>query len=204
MADINQDKLIEEHLKRLLSDYSVGYTEEQKTKIINEFQHFKLHNNNIKISFREIIRNKTLQFFIGTIILVLLLIYVFVKIFPSEKKDVINNPPSEPSTYTTTNNDTCQISPYHIDSAKDKSSATLTIHISPKDTISNKQLLNSDISTQITETSPKTVSLDTLYNKPKRKKKRISKKNTDTDEIVPLPLLEPQKPQSNPDTREEE
>lgn len=214
MPEINEDKILEEHLRQLLKNHSVPFSEEQRAEIIREFENFKHHSNRINISFKDIIQNKTLQIIVLSVISVIVLIYLFTQLFPAEHSND-DNPHNSNQNFTDISDSipasedsvssfgTNTVAPLKNDSLKSINtySESSTEHQAAKQEAGKNSVQQS---MQNNNNSVQTVVRDSIPQLPPKKKKKRKKDtlNTNTEE-GPLPVLE-FKRQFNGNTKEEE
>lgn len=217
--DSNDNKQLEEHIKSVLNDYSIPYTEEDKNAIIREFENTKYHSSNFNISFKEIIQNKTLHFVIIAILSVAALIYILTKIFPADSSDNHSNTTSVVSDTTDIQEDTAVrvfTSPNTVQN--NTSAAVNTVIPSPTSSPNTTTFpSSSDKNNPVNAFNPNAQKKDTLQSsptptadnntseKPLKKKKR-RKNNADNNETQDntLPVLEPKTPSTNNENVKEE
>lgn len=206
MQDLSQDKQIEEHIRKLFSNYAVPFSDEQKQELINNVHHLKLHSKKINIPIKEILLNKTFLLVIGSIIGVIVLIYIISHLSPSEKttdkhttistdslelnkKDSIHRIPSNnPGAFVTPKSNTTEIS-----------SKT-------KDTIRNEKNIPKKLDSALISQPLQLQKTDTTNKIPLKKKRKKRKRNSTTDEISndPLSPISPKPPENNDNIKEEE
>lgn len=217
MAELDENKKIEEHIRSVLKDFTVSVTEDQKNFLFQKYDQIKTHHKNIQFHLPEIIKNKTLWIISGPFVLIILLIYI-VTLFSSPSND---DPPTQSinTSVDTTNNqsishpiDTTKHTPSHRDTIP-STSKTNTISITtPSQTnitspTNNNKELNKTTNDQNTDNSKKldTTTIPKKSNTsndivPKKKKKKRTQESNVEDQN--LPVLEPKTPELN--TKEEE
>jgi len=218
MAELDENKKIEEHIRSVLKDFTVSVTEDQKNFLFQKYDQIKTHHKNIQFHLPKIIKNKTLWIISGSFVLIILLIYI-VTLFSSPSNDESSTQSISPSVDTTNNQsiphpiDTTKHTPSHRDTIT-STSKTNTISITtPSQTnitspTNNNKELNKTTNDQNTDNSKKldtTVSQksntsDDIVPKKKKKKKKRTQENNVEDQN--LPILEPKTPELN--TKEEE
>ena len=217
MAELDENKKIEEHIRSVLKDFTVSVTEDQKNFLFQKYDQIKTHHKNIQFHLPEIIKNKTLWIISGSFVLIILLIYI-VTLYSSPSNDEPSTQSISPSVDTTNNQsishpiDTTKHTPSHRDTIT-STSKTNTISITtPSQTnitspTNNNKELNKTINATNTDNSKK---LDTTISPqksnisndivPKKKKKKRTQESNVEDQN--LPVLEPKRPEFN--TKEEE
>jgi len=217
MAELDENKKIEEHIRSVLKDFTVSVTEDQKNFLFQKYDQIKTHHKNIQFHLPEIIKNKTLWIISGSFVLIILLIYI-VTLYSSPSNDEPSTQSISPSVDTTNNQsishpiDTTKHTPSHRDTIT-STSKTNTISITtPSQTnitspTNNNKELNKTINATNTDNSKK---LDTTISPqksnisndivPKKKKKKRTQESNVEDQN--LPVLEPKTPELN--TKEEE
>jgi len=217
MAELDENKKIEEHIRSVLKDFTVSVTEDQKNFLFQKYDQIKTHHKNIQFHLPEIIKNKTLWIISGSFVLIILLIYI-VTLYSSPSNDEPSTQSISPSVDTTNNQsishpiDTTKHTPSHRDTIT-STSKTNTISITtPSQTnitspTNNNKELNKTINATNTDNSKK---LDTTISPqksnisndivPKKKKKKRTQESNVEDQN--LPVLEPKTPEFN--TKEEE
>jgi len=217
MAELDENKKIEEHIRSVLKDFTVSVTEDQKNFLFQKYDQIKTHHKNIQFHLPEIIKNKTLWIISGSFVLIILLIYI-VTLYSSPSNDEPSTQSISPSVDTTNNQsishpiDTTKHTPSHRDTIT-STSKTNTISITtPSQTnitspTNNNKELNKTINAPNTDNSKK---LDTTISPqksnisndivPKKKKKKRTQESNVEDQN--LPVLEPKTPELN--TKEEE
>ena len=217
MAELDENKKIEEHIRSVLKDFTVSVTEDQKNFLFQKYDQIKTHHKNIQFHLPEIIKNKTLWIISGSFVLIILLIYI-VTLYSSPSNDEPSTQSISPSVDTTNNQsishpiDTTKHTPSHRDTIT-STSKTNTISITtPSQTnitspTNNNKELNKTINAPNTDNSKK---LDTTISPqksnisndivPKKKKKKRTQESNVEDQN--LPVLEPKTPEFN--TKEEE
>ncbi len=197
MSDINQDKQLEEHIRKIFTDYKINYSNEQKERLIHDFHHFKIYSKKINISGIQILRNKTFIFILGIVALVFGLIYLVVNLSPADKTEQKNNNTSFQPVIDSFNLNKKDSISNNKTTVKTQDSLMLSNSKSQSDknaTINYTNQINSD--TLLGKT-------DTSYTQIKKKRKRKRRKeNNDNIENNTLTPLEPKTPNLN--TEEEE
>lgn len=212
MAELNEDKQLEEYIRQSLKNYSIPISEERKKELLHAYSHLKLQHHSIQVSWLEMAKNKTLQIIIASVLLITIFIYILVKLFPSQNKNRSNY--EEPAaTIDTSYNKSDTVEKKSTDSISPHAhlNSTNTILASPVDTLKNeiKQTL-----TKISDTTDSKKNIeknaDTLkYNlsTPNKKKKKRKKSEHPSDlnsEEKDSPVIEPKTPELNPNIKEEE
>lgn len=210
MSDKNEDKLLEEFIVQSLKKYSVSPTEEEKSFILNEFQHIKLHTKSFNISAKDIIKNKTFITIFLLITITIFLIYLFALLFPAE-----NNTNEEPSDQNISNSILTDSTTKSI-STDSLNSTTSTSSISNISTLSNTPVTTQSTNNIVPQNTTSIIEKDSVkkftsnikdsipsipQKKKKKKKKSIDSENNNE---TTLPVLEPKAPELNPNTKEEE
>jgi len=217
MAELDENKKIEEHIRSVLKDFTVSFTEDQKNFLFQKYDQIKTHHKNIQFHLPEIIKNKTLWIISGSFVLIILLIYI-VTLFSSPSNDEPSTQSISPSVDTTNNQsishpiDTTKHTPSHKDTTTSTSKTNTVSITTPSQTnnitspTNNNKELNKTTNDNNTDNSKK---LDTTVSKksntsnnivPKKKKKKRTQENNVEDQN--LPVLEPKTPELN--TKEEE
>lgn len=213
MTEQNEDKQIEEFIREKLKNYSLPPSESLKQSLIQEFQNIKHKHPSINLSFQNLITNPTFKFILISILFIILIIYLFIKIFPSSSQKNFSNS-------SLTNTDTTNNKPHSNNISNADTLHTIDKNITSKDTIhpsskqkNNSQSLPTDTTRKIithkaeqiisnTDTSDKIN--NELPKKKKKKRKREQQNTSSTDEVNNLPVLEPKTPELKPNTKEEE
>lgn len=217
MAELDENKKIEEHIRSVLKDFTISVTEDQKNFLFQKYDQIKTHHKNIQFHLPEIIKNKTLWIISGSFVLIILLIYI-VTLFSSPSNDDPTIQSINTSVDTTNNQsishpiDTTKHTPSHRDTIP-STSKTNTISITtPSQTnitspTNNNKELNKTTNDQNTDNSKKldTTTIPKKSNTsndivPKKKKKKRTQESNVEDQN--LPVLEPKTPELN--TKEEE
>jgi preprotein translocase subunit SecF len=217
MAELDENKKIEEHIRSVLKDFTVSITEDQKNFLFQKYDQIKTHHKNIQFHLPEIIKNKTLWIISGAFVLIILLIYI-VTLYSSPSNDKTSSQSISPSVDTTNNQsishpiDTIKHTPSHRDTIT-STSKTNTISITtPSQTnitslTNNNKELNKITDDQNTNNSKKldTTTIPQKSNTsndivPKKKRKKRTQESNVEDQN--LPVLEPKTPELN--TKEEE
>lgn len=87
MSDVNLDKAIQQHLKKVFEQYKVDVSDAQKEEIFLEFERFKSHKNQLRISIPELIKNKTFIYILISVVISIILIYFLAYYFPKNHDD---------------------------------------------------------------------------------------------------------------------
>ncbi len=213
MADLNEDKQLEEYIRQTLKNYSIPISEERKKELLHAYSHLKLQHHSIQVSWLEMAKNKTLQIIVASVLFITLFIYILVKLFPSQNKN-----PNDYKNHTTTidtsynKSDTIEkkstdaISPHaplnsaatasQVDTLKNETKQTLTTN-TLSDTIDSKKFLKKN-----TDTLKSNI---TVQNKKKKKKRKKSEHASDLNsEEKDSPVIEPKSPELSPAIKEEE
>lgn len=212
MSDKNEDKLLEEFIVQSLKKYSVPSSEEDKTFILNEFQHIKFHNKSFNISTKDIIKNKTFITILILIIITIFLIYLFALLFPAENNTNSNEETSEQNISNTISIDSTTKS-IPTDSLNSTTSTPSNSNIptpsnAPVTQHSTNATLPQNTTSTIEKDSIKKISSnikDSISSFPLKKKKKKKKSiDSENNNETTLPVLEPKTPELNPNTKEEE
>jgi len=211
MAELDENKKIEEHIRTILKNFTIPITEDQKKLLFQKYDQIKLHHKNIQFYLPDLIKNKTLWIISGLFVLIILLIYSVI-LFSSPSNDENStqsiDQPVDTTNLQPTNNliDTTK----HIPSSKDTiTSKTNTILIS---TLTQTDIASSaNDKNELDKNNDNLKKMDTISSKKsnnsnnndstpkKKKKKRIKEENIEEQN---LPVLEPKAPDLN--TKEEE
>ncbi len=217
MAELDENKKIEEHIRSVLKDFTVSFTDDQKNFLFQKYDQIKTHHKNIQFHLPEIIKNKTLWIISGSFVLIILLIYI-VTLYSSPSNDEPSTQSISPSVDTTNNQsishpiDTTKHTTSHKDTITSTSKTNTISIITPSQTnipspTNNNKELNKTTNDQNTDNSKKldTTTIPQKSNTSndivpkKKKKKRIQESNVEDQN---LPVLEPKTPELN--TKEEE
>jgi hypothetical protein len=208
MIDRKEEKQIEEHIRQLFEYYSPSVSDEEKSEIINAFQNLHIHDNSLRINFKEILKNKTLQFIVIAITSTVLLIYLFAKLFPAEEKDkpsndnYIEQTSSEDSVGASIQQNTT--SP--VDTTTSSTKPVLT-HSSTNTTsviTTNTNSITHSDSNKILKQNNTTTQTDTSKIIKKKKNKRIKSDSSNNESENNSQIIEPKTPQLNTPVKEEE
>lgn len=218
--DTNDNKQLEEHIKSVLNNYSVPYTEEDKNAIIREFENIKHHRSNFNISFKETIQNKTLHFVIIAILSVAVLIYILTKVFPADSRENHSDISSIVPDTTDIQEDTAVHFFTHPGTVQNNTSTAVNTVVTSNAVSSHTTMASysSDKNNSVNTVNQNSQKKDTLQfssnstsnnnipEKPIKKKKR-RKNNTDNNNDIQdnsLPVLEPKTPTTTTDNVKEE
>lgn len=210
MSDKNEDKLLEEFIVQSLRKYSVSPTDEEKSFILNEFQHIKFHNKSFNISTKDIIKNKTFITISVLITITIFLIYLFTLLFPAENDTNSNEETSEQNISNTIDSATKSIP---TDSLNSATSTPSNSNIpTPSNTPATQYSTNATVPQSTTSIIEKDNVKKFSSNKqdsipsfpPKKKKKKKKSIDSENNNETTLPVLEPKTPELNPNTKEEE
>ncbi len=213
MAELNEDKQLEEYIRQTLKNYSIPISEERKKELLHAYLHLKLQHHSIQVSWLEMAKNKTLQIIVASILFITFFIYILVKLFPSQNKnpnDYENHATTIDTSYnksdTIEKKSTDSISPHvHLNS-------TNTTIASPVDTLKNKTkqtLTKNTLSDTIDSKKSLEKNTDTLKSNPptpnkKKKKRKKSEHSSDLNsEEKDSPVIEPKSPELSPAIKEE-
>ncbi|GIV26819.1 MAG: hypothetical protein KatS3mg027_0633 [Bacteroidia bacterium] len=213
MAELNEDKQIEEYIRETLKNFTIPVSEETKTTLLQEFQNIKHQHSSFKLSLHDILKNPTFKIISISILIILFIIYIFVKLSPSSPKENISN--TDVSYYDTTPN--THLPQSNKDSILEKSSnknvSNDSLSTSSPATTTNT-VIQSNTTTTITNTN---VSPNTTHNvdsssqftnnplpKKKKRKRKSDTENNTINESANLPVLEPKTPELKPSLKEEE
>lgn len=213
MSDKKEDKQIEEFIIQSLKDYSLPFTEEEKMHLINEFQHIRTHQNNFNLSFKDFISNKTFQWIVISIAGIILIIYLFANLFPSEKENTTHHNTNQAiqNTDSSAIKDSIQSAESNFNQSRKKDSLhndnqkSITTNTYTQPATNNNVLNNTNTSAQNkTDSSVSSKNKTEQGNNFTPKKKKKKKKDDTIQEDNSLPVLEPKTPDLNGGTKEEE
>lgn len=208
MKDSNQDKQLEEHIRKIFSDYTVNYSEDQKKDLINKFHHLKLHSKKINIPITDILLNKTFLLVFGSVITVILLIYIIGHLSSSEKNksNLKNNHSSLPADSVILNkkdsvSHKTKDSSHHSVITKNN---TIQIPSKTRDTANQENKVLSNITDSTVISKQQLQKKDDDANPPSKKKRKKRKSNiTDTTSNQQLSPIEPKIPKTDANINEE-
>lgn len=214
MAELNEDKQLEEYIRQTLKNYSIPISEERKKELLDAYSHLKLQHHSIQVSWLEIAKNKTLQIIVASVLSITFFIYILIKLFPSQNKN-LKDYKNHATTIDTSYNksDTIEKKSIHSISQHTPLNSAATIVASPVDTLKNKTkqtftkntLSDTSDSKKHIEKNTDTLKSNPLTPNKKKKKRKKSEYSSDLNsEEKDSPVIEPKSPELSPATKEEE